>query len=344
VYQQPNPEAWDDQPADQAAADQPSSSADGGAGNEPVEYVSGDASGSEEPSSPSEGSGPAPGVEGARGNGVASQPSTTPTAPGAGDPDDGSAFLADLARAMQAAAGAERARSLEETEHRRETSIAEIRTNAGVEAGDLEQQAETEITEIGTWADAQMERIREERERRIAGRREQLARRLDDHRLITDRQVEAIEEAVSGYRAQLDAFFKRLDGEQDPGSIARLARTRPQFPALELIAGRARTAATADTLGDESDTGSGGPLVGVMDPSAEGTSGEQPWASPAAAPSEQAEGPDAASSGAETSEEPTPAGAGGRGTGALLGTVPALRPIGSWLHRERNTEDAADRE
>jgi hypothetical protein len=320
VYQQPNPEAWDDQPsADQAAADQTTSSSDSGSTSEPVEYVSGDATGIEQASSAADA--------------VEPDSAATPQAPPTIGSDDGSAFLADLARAMQAAAGAERARSLEETDRRREASIAEIRTKAGLDGADIEQQAEAEITEIDAWADAQIERIREERERRIAARREKLARRLDDHRLITDRQIEAIEEAINGYRSQLDAFFRRLDGEQDPGSIARLARTRPTFPSLDVIAGRARTAATADTLGDEADSATSGPLVGVMDPEAEGSSGDRPWESPTAATPEPAE-----ASEAPAVQQPAAASASPRSSGALLGSVPTLRPIGSWLHRDRSDE------
>ncbi|HEY7524586.1 MAG TPA: hypothetical protein VH720_13130 [Candidatus Limnocylindrales bacterium] len=246
--------------------------------------------------------------------------------------DQGSTFLADLARAMQAAAGAERTRATEDADRRRESMVTEIRSRVAAEASQLEQQADVEIAEIGAWAEAQMERIRDERERRIEARRETLSRRLDEQRLIADRQADAIEEAVTTHRAELEGFFKRLDMETDPSAIARLARMRPEFPPLETIAARARTAAAADALGDEPEPRQ--EPVGVMDPDA-GTSSDRPWAVPEPATTPVAGASEATVAPGTAHEEPEPAAVGPRSSGALLGSVPALRPIGSWLNRDR---------
>jgi hypothetical protein len=323
VDERPNPEAWDEKSsAEQSAAADP-----------PPDTANAEATGGEQGAPTSFGGLTSDGSNGSLPFSAPGVPATADTTGTAGDEDEGSAFLADLARAMQTAAGAERARSLEETDRRREASITDIRSKASVDATELERQAEAEVTDIGAWAEAEMERIREERERRIQARRDRLARRLDDHRQITERQVEAVEEAVSSYRGQLDGFFRRLEGEQDPGAIARLARTRPQFPPLDVVAVRARTAATADALGDDATVGTDNPVVGVMDPSAEGSPGDQPWAATSTAPADDAKPEESAE---VPRDEPAHAvAASSRPSGGLLGSVPTIRPIGSWLNRER---------
>jgi len=258
--------------------------------------------------------------------------------------EDGATFLAELARAMAKAAETEKSRSAEENEQRREAQVAAIRAQAAQDAAGLGERAEQDIAEIGAWADAETDRIRLEREARVATRREALQHRLDEHQALTERQVEAIDAALAEYRFQLDAFFAHFDGEQDPESIARFARTRPSFPELEAVAERARIAATADaTTADEAtqavtpDTtpadqtvavewGSGEEaqrepgLVGVMDASSEGQVADTPWTAPPQA------------------EEAESSGVTARSSGALLGTVPARRPISSWLNRNRERE------
>ncbi|HEY7736127.1 MAG TPA: hypothetical protein VH813_04975 [Candidatus Limnocylindrales bacterium] len=347
VDKQPSPDSWDDQsnvtqPPSNDGVDR-TAPTDADAVGEPAEYTSGDtaaienAAGSVPVTSESDAPPPSP-TSGEVSAGSGSSSIGSPV----GDAGDGSSFLADLARAMQAAAGAERARATEDTDRRREETIAEIRARAAMDASELEQQSEVEIAEIGAWAEGQMDRIRDERERRIEARRESLTRRLDDHRLIADRQVEAIEEAVGAYRAELNGFFNRLDGETDPSAIARLARMRPEFPPLETVAARARTAAAADALGDEPESGQA--VVGVMDPSA-GTSTASTWAMPEptmvpAGAAAETETPAAEEAGSSPGE---PAAVGPRSSGALLGAVPALRPIGSWLNRDR-AEGSGDRD
>lgn len=325
VDERPNPEAWDEK----------SSSEQSAAADPPPDSTNPDATGGEQGAPTSFGVATSDGSNG-------SLPFSTPGVQATGgDEDESSAFLADLARAMQTAAGAERARSLEETDRRREESVTDIRSKASVEATELERQAEAEVTDIGAWAEAEMERIREERERRIQARRDRLARRLDDHRQLTERQVDAVEEAVSSYRGQLDGFFRRLEGEQDPAAIARLARTRPQFPPLDVVAVRARTAATADALGDDATVGSDNPLIGVMDPSAEGSTGDQPWTAAPTAPVDEAKAEESAEAPRDEPAEAHAVAASSRSSGGLLGSVPTIRPIGSWLNRERE-EPGAD--
>ena len=158
---------------------------------------------------------------------------------GEGAPGDGSAeggtFLAELAKAMQNTAAAEQARSAEETEQRRQSHIDAIRAREAIEAEELRELAKEDVKGIDAWSDGEIKRIKLERERRIAARREQLQIRLEDHRTVVGREVEAVEASVGAYRADIAEYFRRLESETDPVAIARYAGSRPPFPDLDQV-------------------------------------------------------------------------------------------------------------
>jgi hypothetical protein len=148
---------------------------------------------------------------------------------------DGGTFLTDLAKAMQTTAAAEQARDTEITEQRRKAHLDAIRAREAIEAEDLRELAKDDVKGIDAWSDGEIKRIKLERERRIASRREQLQIRLEEHRAVVSREVDAVEAAVATYRTEIERFFFRLGSETDPVEIARQAGTRPAFPALEQI-------------------------------------------------------------------------------------------------------------
>jgi hypothetical protein len=148
---------------------------------------------------------------------------------------DGGTFLTDLAKAMQTTAAAEQARDAESTEQKRKAHLDAIRAREAIEAEDLRELAKDDVKGIDAWSDGEIKRIKLERERRIASRREQLQIRLEEHRGVVSREVDAVEAAVATYRTEIERFFFRLGSETDPVEIARQAGTRPTFPALEQI-------------------------------------------------------------------------------------------------------------
>jgi hypothetical protein len=148
---------------------------------------------------------------------------------------DGGQFLAELAKAMQTTAAAEQARNAEETEQRRQSHIDAIRAREAIEAEELRELAKDDVKGIDAWSDGEIKRIKLERERRIAARREQLQIRLEEHRTIVGREVEAVEASVGAYRADIAEYFRRLESETDPVAIARYAGTRPPFPDLTQV-------------------------------------------------------------------------------------------------------------
>lgn len=150
-------------------------------------------------------------------------------------PDDGIVFLADLARSMQATAAAEQVRLAEATERRRQLHVGGIRAREAAEADEIRELADEDVKGINAWADGEIKRLKLERERRITARREQLQIRLEEHRAVIAREVEAVEAAVATYRAEIDRFFGGLESETDPVVIATEAGNRPEFPALDRI-------------------------------------------------------------------------------------------------------------
>jgi hypothetical protein len=216
--------------------------------------------------------------------------------------DDGATFLADLAKAMQSTAAAEQTRNAETTEQKRQAHIDAIRAREALEAEQLRELAKDDVKGIDAWSDGEIKRVKLERERRIAARREQLQIRLEEHRTVVGREVDAVESAVASYRAEIDEYFRRLEGETDPVAIARHAGSRPAFPDLEQIgpdeapqvstyAATATPAvateapaadapiASGDAAADDQDhdAPANGSMVGVMDPGAQTETPADPW-------------------------------------------------------------------
>ena len=261
--------------------------------------------------------------------------------------DDGAAFLAELVRAMQTTAGAERARVGEDTDRRREAHLAAIQARRESEAQRMRELADADLAAIDAWAEEERQRIQAEHDRRAAALRDDLEVSLTQHGAQIDREVEAVEAAITTYRGEVDAFFTSLDAETDPVAIARHASSRPAFPALDAIGREAGQPTVADTAGaaagaaseaSEAD-GSGEPAVGVLDSTASARLAEswKAWSGQRPAATDEAAGDGTAA--ADASEEGEAARAATRGSSGgetpVLQSVPISRPM-SWLRRDRD--------
>ncbi|HET9613264.1 MAG TPA: hypothetical protein VFP22_00510 [Candidatus Limnocylindrales bacterium] len=182
-------------------------------------------------------------------NGLSTASSTTSTTdPAATDvaPDDeDAAFLSELARAMKGAAAAERARVAEDTDRRRADHIAAIHARRDSEAQRIRELAEQDRKGIDAWAEAELQRIQQERERRTTGVEDDLQKSLAEHRTRIEWEIARVEEAIRSYRSDVDAFFASLDHETDPVTIAQHAGRRPTFPALDSLTATAVATTTA---------------------------------------------------------------------------------------------------
>ena len=178
-------------------------------------------------------------------------------------------FLGEIASGMQAAVDRERERIAAETTDSLDAHVERIRERASTEADELRRLAEEDVRQIRESAAAETERLGRETETRIAERREYLDRHLRQHSEVVEREISGARSAVEEYQTELVRFAGRLSDERDPTEIARLARSLPEPPRVEVIASAARAEAIAEMARTEpaSDPApDAADLVGVMDP------------------------------------------------------------------------------
>jgi hypothetical protein len=148
-------------------------------------------------------------------------------------PEDIADFPVRLARSMQAAARAYRARVAEEINLRRLAVLAAIRDERRADAILARQTTAKNRRAVDAWAATAQRQIKSERQRRKVELEAELRRTLRDQNRLVDRRVKAVEAALAAHRDELDAFFDEIEGDPDPVAIALHARRRPAFPELD---------------------------------------------------------------------------------------------------------------
>ncbi len=153
-------------------------------------------------------------------------------------------FMAELSRAMQAAAENARGETMARFEVEAKGVIEVIHATATDEAADLRRRADDDVAAIREWSKAEIARIREETESRIAARKSGLDAEMEQHAATVDARVERVKTVVAAFEAQMVAFFERLSAEEDPTRIATMAETMPDPPSLAEVAASVATAPT----------------------------------------------------------------------------------------------------
>jgi len=125
-------------------------------------------------------------------------------------PEDIADFPVRLARSMQAAARAYRARVAEEINLRRLAILAAIRDERRADAILARQTAAKNRRAVDAWAATAQRQIKSERQRRKVELEAELRRTLRDQNRLVDRRVKAVEAALAAHRAELDAFFDEI--------------------------------------------------------------------------------------------------------------------------------------
>ena len=178
--------------------------------------------------------------------GDASVAAAPPPWPG-GKPSGGrgpSKFMADLTKAMQAAAESAREESFVRLQTDAKSAIEEIRARAATDSADLRRQADDDVAGIRDWSKAEIARIREETDQKIAARKSQLEVEVEDHAASVERRVERVNNRIAAYEAEMAKFFERLLGEEDPSRFASLAENLPEPPSLDDLDAPGAVAAT----------------------------------------------------------------------------------------------------
>ncbi|HET7686754.1 MAG TPA: hypothetical protein VFM19_10135 [Candidatus Limnocylindria bacterium] len=147
-----------------------------------------------------------------------------------------SKFLADLSRAMLAAAETARAETMARFDAEAKAVVEDIRARATEEAADLRRKADDDVAAIREWSKAEIARIREETEARIADRKQALEGEVEQHAAVVDTRVERVGAVVTAFETQMAAFFDHLAEEEDPTRIATMAEAMPEPPSLADVA------------------------------------------------------------------------------------------------------------
>jgi len=180
------------------------------------------------PASPS----PLPSPQTIGGGAMTPEPPTTTRRP--------TKLMADLSRAMQAAAEQARGETMTRFDADAKSVVEEINGASTVEAANLRRRADDDVAAVREWSKAEMARIRERTEERIGQRKTALEGEIDAHATVIKARIERVGARVATYRTEMDDFFGRLLAEQDPTRIATMAELMPEPPSLLEVAASVR--------------------------------------------------------------------------------------------------------
>ncbi len=142
-------------------------------------------------------------------------------------------FMADLTKAMQAAAETAREDTLGRFNAEAKSYIEGIHAASASEATDLRKRADDDIAGIRDWSKAEIARIREETDERISHRKTTLESEIEEHAAFIETRIERVQSRVSAFEAEMSKFFERLLAEDDPTRFASMAESLPEPPPFD---------------------------------------------------------------------------------------------------------------
>ena len=151
-------------------------------------------------------------------------------------------FLADLTRAMQVAAEQARAATLEQFRGEGTAVIEQIHARSATGATELLRHADDDVATVKEWSKSEIARIRDETERRVGMRREQLEGQLERHAALVEHEIEKVRGRLGAFEAEMGQFFDDLAGENDPAVFAARAANLPEPPSFDDVDDDALTA------------------------------------------------------------------------------------------------------
>jgi hypothetical protein len=150
-------------------------------------------------------------------------------------------FMADLSRAMQAAAESSRDETMARFSAEAKVAIEEIRTGSADEAAGLRRQADDDVAAVREWSKGEIARIREETDERIAARKRSLDGEMEEFAAMIEARVERVSATVAEFETEMAEFFERMLAEEDPTRIATMAEAMPDPPDLAGVAASVTT-------------------------------------------------------------------------------------------------------
>ncbi len=142
-------------------------------------------------------------------------------------------FMADLTKAMQAAAEDARSRALSQLQADAKTHVESIHGRSSTEAAGLRRNADDDVAAVREWSKAEIARIREETEAKISDRKARLETEIEEHAGVIEREIDAVQKTVAAFEEEMAFFFERLLGEEDPSRFATMAENLPEPPTFD---------------------------------------------------------------------------------------------------------------
>ncbi len=136
-------------------------------------------------------------------------------------------FLRSLVDAMRRVVEATRDRTLAEMREAVETEAGQLDMSRSAREGALRQHAEAEITGVGSWERAEIERIRADALRKVQARGGQLDQELAELAAANTAEHAALAARADAYEREVSDFIDGLEGIQDPAAFAAAARRMP---------------------------------------------------------------------------------------------------------------------
>ena len=159
------------------------------------------------------------------------RPATRPAA--VADPAENSAgFMRDLVEAMRRVAEETRQAGLSDLREKSEEQVRKLEADSERHREELRARAEADIAGVAAWASSEADRIKNEAEQRVVGRRAQLDQQLAAEASRADAEATALRDRVAAYEGELDAYHAQLSDIADPAAFAAAAKRMPSPPEL----------------------------------------------------------------------------------------------------------------
>lgn len=136
-------------------------------------------------------------------------------------------YLRSLVEAMRRVVETSRDRTLAEMREAVETDAGQLDHARTERETSLRERAEADISAVGTWERAEIDRIKAEAQRKVQARSRQLDQELAQLAAATNAEHEALAARADAYEREVAAFMEGLEEIDDPATFASAARQMP---------------------------------------------------------------------------------------------------------------------
>ncbi|MEX0709705.1 MAG: hypothetical protein WD116_00700 [Chloroflexota bacterium] len=136
-------------------------------------------------------------------------------------------YLRSLVEAMRRVVESSRDRALAEMREAVETEAGQLDQARTEHETSLRERAEADISAVGTWERAEIDRIKAEAMRKVQARSRQLDQELAQLAAATNAEHAALAARADAYEREVAAFMEGLEGIDDPATFASAARRMP---------------------------------------------------------------------------------------------------------------------